>query len=97
MGYGTRSGTIQTFEPDDTDTEFYLDCGMFGGGSYSLASLIQKAREKWGEDISLEDIEITPEYIHTDCLGYDRYDPTDYTNYLRISIPQERADFTKNR
>jgi len=74
---------LRAFRPDDTDDEFYISC------SASLADIIDRCGEKWPgipiiEIISMEQIEIDPMYIHTDCLGYDLYDAGDYTNYLCI-------------
>jgi len=86
MGYGTRPGTlghtIRTFWPDDTDTTMYIQT------SYcvipTLADLLQKIYEKW-PGASLDNIEISAEKIHTDCLGYDLYDAGDYTDFLLIT------------
>lgn len=77
--YKAPNGT-RSFQPDDTDTEFYL-------ASYSplqLGYILELAREKWGQDIDIDEIVMQPEHIHTDCLGYDRYDPGDYTNFIRV-------------
>ena len=49
-----------------------------------MAELLEQAKEKWGADISLETLKITPEHIHCYCLGYDRYDSSDYVDYLLI-------------
>lgn len=85
MGYETRPGvlghTIRTFTPDDTDTELYFDSTY----RVTLSEIIEKAREKWGADISLDQLNISAKHIHTDCLGYDRYDPSDYTDYIVIT------------
>jgi len=83
--YKAANGT-RSFEPDDTATEFYM------AGNYSatpLSYILEKARDKWGADIDIDQICIEPEYIHTACLGYDCYDPGDYTNYLRIEYNPE--------
>lgn len=79
MGYGTRNhGQIKTFWPDDTEEEFYIAFGE------DLGTIVQMCKTRWGEDIRLDDIMITPEYIHTDCLTYDSYDSGDWTHFLRI-------------
>jgi hypothetical protein len=81
MGYKKRPGTeITDFWPDDTDTEIYI---ATNGGSLPLADLFSKAKEKW-PDATLENIEITSEKIHTDCIYYDLYDAGDYTDFLII-------------
>jgi hypothetical protein len=49
------------------------------------------AKRKWGENIGLEDITIAAEYIHTDCLGYDGFDRSDWDNYLVITLQTPQA------
>lgn len=88
MGDGTRPGglghTIRTFWPDDTDEEFFIEA------SARMSDIMERAREKWGDkvdgDSPFENVGIEAEYIHTDCLGYDRYDSSDYTKFLRIYL-----------
>lgn len=81
MGYGTRNnGQIRTFWPDDSENEFYVPFGE------DLASIMNRAQAKWGDDVRLDAIMITPEYIHTDCLTYDLYDAGDWTHFLRIAL-----------
>lgn len=82
MGYGTRSGTILTFTPDNDENTLYIEAHY---SSISLVEIADKAREHFGADLSLSEINIEAEHIHTDCLSYDRYDATDYTNYLKIT------------
>lgn len=83
MGYSTRNkGQIQCFWPDETDTGFYLEY------STTLSDILNQARVKWGEDIDLTKLKISPQYIHTDCLTYDCYDSSDYTNFLLIEYEQ---------
>ena len=77
MGH-TWYGDIQDFWPDDTDTTFYLT------NTHTINEIIDRAKEKFGSDISLDDISISTEYIHTSCLGHDRYDPSDYTTFIVI-------------
>ena len=80
MGYSIRPGTqIRDFHPDDTDTEMYISSDFF----LDLKELQEKINEKW-PGASAENIDITSEYIHTHCLGYDCYDPGDYTNFIVI-------------
>jgi len=83
VGYGTRQGslghTIKTFWPDDTDTTMYIDASY----THTLADIQQKIEEKW-PGTPANCIEITTDEINTDCLGYDLYDPSDYTMFLII-------------
>lgn len=53
----------------------------------SFTDLIEKIKGKW-PDASMDDIDISTEYIHTDCLGYDQYNPCDYTNYIVLEKKQ---------
>lgn len=79
MGYYTsNNGQIKNFTPDDTDTEFYL---LY---TARLSEILDAIKEKWG-DIDMNQIMITPEHIHTHCIGYDLHDPVDWTDCLRIS------------
>lgn len=78
MGHGTRDGGIQTFWPDDDDKTIYV------ARELGLSDILELAKEKWGEDVDMDDINIRSEYIHTDCLTYDQYDPSDYTRFIVI-------------
>lgn len=78
MGHGTRDGRIKTFWPDDDDKTIYK------ARDIGLSEILELAKEKWGEDIDLDQITIRSEYIHTDCLTYDQYDPSDYTCFVVI-------------
>lgn len=78
MGYGTRNnGTIRTFWPDDTENTLHIS----SDASLNLEELLFKAQKKW-PGISLDQIQISADKIHTDCLGYDMYDSSDYTNFI---------------
>ena len=80
MGYGTRNnGQIKTYWPDDTDTEMYLDAEQI----WTKAEIQSRIDEKW-PGVSSENIVMSAEYIHTDCLTYDLYDPMDYTTFIII-------------
>lgn len=80
MGYSTRScGNIRTFWPDDTENSFYIE------SSASIQDILDRARRTWPQ-ADLNNIRIEAQHIHTDCLGYDQYDSSDYTNFLCISL-----------
>jgi hypothetical protein len=79
MGYSTRSGSIRTYWPDDTDTEMYLDAEQI----WTQAEIQARIDEKW-PGASAENIVIDSRKIQTDCLGYDLYDPGDYTDFIII-------------
>lgn len=82
MGYSTRPGTeIRDFWPDDTDTMMYIESGY---SSVKLNDLIEKINEKWPGS-KMSDFEISSEYTHTSCLGYDLYDSSDYTHFIVIT------------
>jgi hypothetical protein len=81
MGYGTRPGrfgyTIQTFWPDDTDNEIYIS----SDDGKSLQEIIEIAMCKW-PDIDFSELSISSQKIHTNHLGYDFYDSSDYTEFI---------------
>lgn len=84
MGHGTRGGalghTIRTFWPDDDENTMYLDATQI----WSLTDIQARINEKW-PGVSSDNITISSEEINTDCLGYDAYDPSDWTNFLIIT------------
>ena len=82
MGYSTDRRGITSFSPDNTDTELCIPCY----NPISMISIIDQAKTYFGDRFDMERIEIEPRYIHTNCIGYDEYDPGDYTNYLVVSI-----------
>ena len=75
-----KENGVHCFSPDDAETEFYIK------EDATLSEIIEKAKEKFGENVDFEDITITAEHIHTVAIGYNRYDAFDYTNYLVVSI-----------
>ncbi|MCC5612634.1 hypothetical protein LC612_39570 [Nostoc sp. CHAB 5834] len=82
MGQYTRPGTeITDFTPDDTPTSFYLECWA----QIPLSSILEKAKQKWGEHVRIEDLHLRSEHIQTHCLHYDRHDPGDYSDFLLVS------------
>ena len=79
MGYSCR-GEIEDFWPDNTETELYIaNCGM------TLLYIIDAAKEHFGTDIDLDSLEIEAKKIHTSCITYDLYDPSDYTDFIVIT------------
>lgn len=84
MGKYLRHGTTgcYDFTPDDTDKKLHIESDMFPP---TLQSIVDQAKEKW-PDVAFENINISAEHIHTHALGYDRYDPSDYTNYIVLEL-----------
>lgn len=84
MGYGTRpnrlGGDIRTYWPDDDDNTIYIESGTCP----TLADIQARIDEKW-PGASAANIEFGSEEINTDCLGYDMYDPSDWTNFIIIT------------
>jgi len=81
MGYSYRNnGCIKDYWPDNTDTVIYLNAA----DDYDLAAIMQVIKNNW-PDATPEDIRITSEYIHTECLTYDSYDSSDYTNFIVLT------------
>ena len=79
MGY---SNDGKSFSPDDTDTIKYLY------NSITLLDLQERIKEWWPK-ANINEIHISSEHIHTNAIGYDLYDSSDYTLYLVIEYIKE--------
>jgi len=90
MAIAERAG-IRSFWPDNTADKLYIPdyAGGIGG-----AELWKKIQEKW-PGITMEELYIASEHIHTDHLTYDLYDSSDYTNFLCITALKEYFDRTR--
>ena len=77
MSY-SKNGAITNFWPDDTDTLMYIEDYK----ANSIVYLIEKAKEKWGENIDLSHLVIQAEYIHTEYIYFDGCDSDDYTDFI---------------
>jgi len=77
MGY-SKDGSITNYWPDDNEDEIFLD------NDVELSYMLERIKEKW-PDATMEQITISSEYIHTNCLYYDLYDSGDWTHFIRIS------------
>lgn len=74
MGYTTK-GSITSFWPDEDDNTKYM------AGEWSLSDLLAAAVDKW-PNTPMEEIQISAEKIHTDCIYYDLYDSGDWTDFV---------------
>lgn len=71
--------------PESTADTYYINMGSSGDGlNMSLDDLLTAAKIYFSEEgsVDLSKIEITTEYIHTRCIGYDLYDSGDYDLYI---------------
>lgn len=80
-----HSDNIRCFTPDNTPTRLYIE----GGYGISLDEILDRARDHFGRQVTIEDLELSAEHIHTRCLGFDAYDPTDWTDYLIIDLIEQ--------
>ena len=79
-----KEGIIRKFWPDNTEEKFYI-CTYYEPVRFE--DILDQAREHFqNPEISLMDLSIESDYIQTDCLGYDQYDPGDYNNFLVITL-----------
>lgn len=81
MGKYTWNG-VECFTPDNDNNTLYLS-----NVGYTLADLRQKIAEHFSVSAEEADtgFEVTTEYIHTDCLGLDYHDASDWTNFIVIT------------
>lgn len=71
-----------SFWPENTDSAIYI------AYSASLTEILEIIAERWPET-PITEISITPYHIQTYCIGYDKYDSSDYTNFIEISRNKE--------
>lgn len=83
LPYPKTHKELWNFKPDDTEECFYIE------GSATFSEIKERAEDYWRASGGFKDLQIEPEYIHTRCLTYDRYDPMDYDNYLCITRIKE--------
>jgi hypothetical protein len=57
----------------------YLDATQ----TWPLSDILARIEEKWPGSSS-DRIKISSMEMNTDCLGYDSYDPSDWTEFLII-------------
>lgn len=80
--YGAPSNTnltgIKHFEPDNDANTLYIR----GEENRDLDYVMDLAKNHFGDNIEVADLEICAEYVHTRCIGYDRYDAGDYENFI---------------
>jgi hypothetical protein len=71
--------------PESNKNELYIDLGNYQ--SIGFSELIDEIKNhfKIEGDFDIDDFKISPEYHQVDCFGYDRYDPSDYSNFLCIT------------
>ena len=78
MGY---SADHNSFWPDDDENTIYLA----SSSCPTLFDLIEIVRNRWGDWVDFDSLNITSENIHTDCLGYDLHHSSDDTNLIVIT------------
>lgn len=76
-GYYTDKNGIEHYWPQDDSCTIYIMAEY----NMSLADILERAREEW-PDVDPANIAIEAEHLRTCCLGYDRYDSFDYTNFI---------------
>lgn len=74
------NGSIENFSPDNTPDTLYID----SCNTPTMGEIMQAINKHFGGNANLNNFSIEAEYIHTHCIGYNRYDPGDYTNYIVI-------------
>ena len=72
-----KVGSIEYFHPDDDENTIYIPDNV------KLDELVDIVEQKW-PGIDLSTITIESDYIHTSCLTYDLYDPSDYTKFIVV-------------
>ena len=71
----------RSYTPENDKNTLYINSNYISIGFEELQQCIEN---HFGAEINMADLSIEAEYIHTECLGYDLYDPSDYTRFLVI-------------
>lgn len=71
------------YTPENTEDTLYILKEI------PMSEVLKLIKGKWGFDVNLENIRIESDYIHTRCLTYDLYDPSDYDEYIVITHYKE--------
>jgi hypothetical protein len=82
-----RNNGVKCYEPDNDRTTLYIKGSSF---SYTLSEILEICKDYFGDAASLDSIEIEVEYIQTYSIGYDEYDPSDYSCYLVCKLNAEK-------
>jgi len=81
-----------TFWPDDTEDTIYFS--SYGNTSWDF--IRGKISEKW-PGINDNELTFSAEHIQTHCVGYQRYDPSDYSNFIVVTAQKSYFDRTKKK
>ncbi len=68
----------KSYWPENTDDILYFPYET------NLQSMLDEVKKIWPE-VSLNDICIEARHIHTDCIGHDQYDSSDYTDFVVVT------------
>ena len=71
---------IKNFWPQNTNETIYIERNL------TLSEIIDVCKEHFGDKFDEEKIKISSEYIHTNCITYDLYDSSDYTNFIVVEL-----------
>lgn len=74
--------SMWNFQPDDAEDYFYIR------DEATIKEITERALDYWGV-AGFTGIRIIPENIHTRCVTYDRHDPSDWDNFLKIERIEE--------
>ncbi len=68
----------KSYWPENTEDTLYFPYET------NLQSLLDSIKKVWPE-VSLDDVTIEAQHIHTDHIGYDLYDSTDYNDFVVVT------------
>lgn len=83
--YRNNNKSIKDYWPDNDENTLYLS------GSCTLSDVLNAAKEHFGDRYDEDFITIEAEHIHTSCLTYDLYDPSDFTDFIIVSLDEKGA------
>jgi len=78
-----RPGPYEIYDdyPESDKNTLYIP----SNGCLTLDALVSIAKDHFGHDVDLSDLEVEGAKLHTRCVTYDLYDPNDWDDYIIIS------------
>lgn len=68
----------KSYWPENTEDTLYFRYET------NLQSILDFIKQSW-PDVSFDDVSIEAQHIHTDHIGYDLYDSSDYTDFIVVT------------
>jgi hypothetical protein len=78
------SGPFEIYDdyPESDENTLYIPTNSM---SVTLDALMSLAKDHFGHDVDFSSLEVEGHELHTRCVTYDLYDPSDWDDYIIVS------------